>query len=87
MISASAGLETKQFSEGCPAEYGINGDAYIALEIGQGLSRLVAKDPVDPASVEAQAAKVSLQVCHIVTSDHGYSPVQQSLAQLLAGLY
>jgi hypothetical protein len=69
-----------------PAHDGVDGQAGIALEVGQGARGAVAEYPVDPARIEAQGAQALLQVGHVVTPLHRRAPVQEAVAQPEPGL-
>jgi hypothetical protein len=56
------------------------------LEVGQGPLGALAQDAVDPAGVEAESTEPSLQVGHVVTSQRWVAPVEEPVAQPVAGL-
>jgi len=70
---------------GRPADT-VHGEPGVALEVHEGRGGAVAQDSVDPPRVEAQAAEAPLQGGHIVAPQHRGPPVQETLAQAVAGL-
>ena len=46
----------------------------------------LAQDAVDPAGVEAEGAQAALQIGDVVTAQRGIAPVEQPIAEAVAGL-
>ncbi len=55
-----AALQAHELLEGCPTDDSVDGQAGVALELGQGMPSGVAEDAVDAARVEAQRAQALL---------------------------
>ena len=72
--------------EGGPADDAVDGQAGVALELGQGPHGGVAEDAVHPPGVEAERAQALLQLGHVVTPQHGGPAVEEAVTQPETGL-
>ena len=81
-----AALQAHELLEGCPADDPVDGQARVALELGQGVPGGVPEDAVDPARIEAEGAQALLQFRHVVTPQHGSPAVQEAVTHPKTGL-
>ncbi len=81
-----AALQAQELLQGGPADDPVDGQAGVALELGQRPHGGVAEDAVDPARVEAERAQALLQLGHVVTAQHRGPAVQEAVTHAKTGL-
>jgi hypothetical protein len=80
-----ARLQTAQLAQRRGPQDAVGREADVALEFHERLRRRVAEDAVDPTGVEAERAEMLLKLGHVVAAQHGRAPVQEAVADVVAG--
>lgn len=85
--AAVARLHSEQLANREGPDDAVDSDADVALEVDDSGCRVVAKDAVDAATVEAERAETLLELGNVVTPEHGRGPEKRPLAQPKPGLH
>jgi hypothetical protein len=67
-----------------PARYSIFCQFTIVLEIEETAKRVRSEDTVDLAGVETEGVEKCLEICNIIPTHHGNTPIEEAVTELIA---